>query len=163
MLSLWRYDKLIRFEMKASSKSRRPANPEPPGGPDHAAGGSGSGSGSGSGPGPGPGPGSGPGPDGFGVQLIYGVHVAGPERDRKALLDRLWREAHDAAVSEGSRALVVETGGQDPIRSSLPHLSEHHDLWCLKRLGPSPTTLVDEDHWTSSPPPRSFFLDPRDF
>ena len=48
MLSLWRYDKLIRFEMKASSKSRRPANPEPPGGPDHAAGGSGSGSGSGS-------------------------------------------------------------------------------------------------------------------
>ncbi|KAH7290416.1 hypothetical protein KP509_30G047700 [Ceratopteris richardii] len=188
MLSLWRYDKLINFEVRgASAFMKRWASltrlaskfmpwvvlPCLPNVFDKS----------------------------FGVQLIYGLHVSRPDgrrskdpmtlfnnsvdrpgaktewrnnsndadKDRtKSLLQSLCWHAHDMALKAGCKAVMVETGSCDPIKEDIPHwpLLSEHDLWCLKRLcSISPSTGPNHVHddWCKWPPSASLFPDPRDF
>ncbi|KAI5058382.1 hypothetical protein GOP47_0026552 [Adiantum capillus-veneris] len=182
MLSLWRYEKLIKFEVRgASALMRRWAAltrlasklmpwmvlPCLPNVFDKA----------------------------FGVQLMYGLHGCEPHhkglyckdpsflsRDSynmskrefddgnmngaQALMQSLCWHAHNMALQAGCKAVVAEMGSCDPLKEHIPHwpLLSEHDLLCVKRLSTGAHTAEDElEDWCKWPPPVSLFLDPRDF
>ncbi|XP_042429167.1 probable N-acetyltransferase HLS1 [Zingiber officinale] len=100
----------------------------------------------------------------FGVYVMYGLHMAGPEGPR--LMRRLCRVAHNAAVGDAHCAAVVaEVGTRDPVRAAVPHwkrFSFDEDVWCMKRLCSSLSS--DGDDWMASPPATDvIFVDPREF
>ncbi|KAI5055647.1 hypothetical protein GOP47_0029168, partial [Adiantum capillus-veneris] len=103
----------------------------------------------------------------FGLQLVYGVHSHG-ERGAELVRELCWH-AHNLAKRDSCAVVAVEVGSCDPLRASIPHwasLSCDEDLWCIKCLSPSATCASNEMgewEWSTSPPPPSLFVDPRDF
>ncbi|MCO5547563.1 hypothetical protein L7F22_001013 [Adiantum nelumboides] len=102
----------------------------------------------------------------FGLQLVYGVHSHGQRGDE--LVRELCWFAHNLAKKDACAVVALEVGSCDPMRACIPHwasLSCDEDLWCIKRLSSS-TTCTDNEmvgDWSTSPPPPSLFVDPRDF
>ncbi|WOK95054.1 putative N-acetyltransferase HLS1 [Canna indica] len=99
----------------------------------------------------------------FGVYIMYGLHMAGPEGPR--LMRSLCRLAHNAAVAdENCAAVVAEVGRGDPVRSVVPHwkrFSCEEDVWCMKRLRDGGG---GDDDWLATPPETEvIFVDPREF
>ncbi|CAL9749038.1 unnamed protein product [Musa acuminata subsp. burmannicoides] len=102
----------------------------------------------------------------FGVYIMYGLHMAGPEGPR--LMRSLCRLAHNAAVAdENCAAVVAELGRGDPVRAAVPHwkrFSCEEDVWCMKRLRGGGDDAIHADDWLASPPTTDvIFVDPREF
>ncbi|KAG9453547.1 hypothetical protein H6P81_006451 [Aristolochia fimbriata] len=73
----------------------------------------------------------------FGVYFVYGVHGEGPQAG--LLAKSLCQFAHNMAADESGdcKAVVVATGGGDPMKRCIPHwkmLSCPEDMWCIKPL-----------------------------
>ncbi|RWW11635.1 hypothetical protein GW17_00024742 [Ensete ventricosum] len=103
----------------------------------------------------------------FGVYIMYGLHMAGPEGPR--LMRSLCRLAHNAAVAdENCAAVVAELGRGDPVRAAVPHwkrFSCEEDVWCMKRLSAGGgDDAIHGDDWLASPATTDvIFVDPREF
>lgn len=98
----------------------------------------------------------------FGLQLLYGMHSHG-EKGGELIRELCWF-AHNMAKRDGCAVVAAEVGSCDPMRARIPHwpsLSCDEDLWCIKNLSPSTTHEMGD--WSTSHPPPSLFVDPRDF
>ena len=162
MLSLWRYDKLLKFEVRgASQRTKHLATlsriagkilnpwllvPCMPNVFNNV----------------------------FGIQVMYGLHVSPPitkngdnalrnQKRAGKLLNTLCWHAHNVALQEGCKFLVTEIGSHDPWKSSIPHWKTISgvDLWCTKSLGLDSTQHKQQCPTCLDGP--SLFLDPRDF
>ncbi|MCO5548741.1 hypothetical protein L7F22_002202 [Adiantum nelumboides] len=181
ILSLWRYDKLIKFEVRgATALMKRWAAitrlasklmpwmvlPYLPNVFDKA----------------------------FGVQLMYGLHGCEPHHKRlcckdpsfssrgsynmckrelddnnmngmQALMGSLCRHAHNMALQAGCKAVAAEIGSCDPLKAYIPNspMLSKSDLWCVKSLSTGSHTAENEHKDWCKWQTVTLFLDPRDF